>query len=94
MKNPLTGAQLSGHSYIRARLRDGSEDWFPLLVRPKARCYCTTRDDSITSTVCHDCVQSWCYDFALTFWSTAAGRAMAEQLGLDPLNACEELRKR
>lgn len=93
MKHPITGSQLSGHGYIKARLRE-ELGWFPLIVRPKEKCYCTTRDDSITSTVCRDCVASWCIDFVLVFYSTAAGRAMAEQLGLDPWTACEELRKR
>ncbi len=93
MRHPITGSQLSGHGYIKARLNEERE-WFPLIVRPKEKCYCTTRDESITSTVCHDCVASWCIDFTLAFHSTAAGRAMAEQLGLDPLTACEVLRNR
>lgn len=96
MKHPITGSQLSGNSYIPALLRnDFGGEYFPLLVRPKARCYCTTRDDSITSTICVDCARSWCYDFTLRFERTAAGRRLAEQLDItDYEMACKILRKR
>lgn len=80
MKHPITGSQLSGHGYVKARLKEEPKGWFPLILRPVQRCYCTTRDEEITSTVCVECAESWTYDFEVTFETTAAGRWLAKNM--------------
>lgn len=97
MQNTLTGTQLSGGTYLRAKLRSDSparKNWFPLIIRQPWNCNCHNRDNTDPATVCTECVTSWSWDHDLAFDRTGGGRALAKKLNLDPLTACVTLRYR
>lgn len=102
------GSILSGRVYVAAVMRHPEEDQggmsrhgrptvIGLIIRERENCTTHPEDgkEQVSSpTICVDCAESWSWDHDLMFWRTVGGRAMAGQMGLDPMTAGKVLRER
>lgn len=97
MPKNVRGSVLSGSTYVTGMMRGElpiRKNMVAFIITKPEKCFHGSVEDDAGPHICVKCVESWSWDYDLYMHRTGGGRALAEELGLDPIEAGTVLRYR